>query len=274
MLPFRKMHGLGNDFVVLDARDAPIHLHEDRIRLIGDRHRGVGFDQLLVLEPPDGADAEIFMRIYNTDGSEAEACGNGTRCVAHLLMSESGADQCAIQTRRGRLTATRADDLVSVNMGAAQLSWDEIPLAKEVDTLRLPLVVDGAEGPTAIGMGNPHCVFFVTDAETVDLSKLGPVVEHDKLFPARTNVEFASLNSDGSIRLRVWERGVGITLACGSGTCATAVAAHRRGLVDARTSPVNIQVDGGTLSIEWRAEDDHVIMTGPTATTFTGELAI
>lgn len=274
MVAFRKMHGLGNDFVVLDARDEPIALPEDRIRLIGDRHRGVGFDQLLVMEPAGGADADIFMRIYNTDGSEAEACGNGTRCVAHLLMTENGADQCAIQTRRGRLTATRAGDLVSVNMGAAQLSWRDVPLAEEMDTLDLPLSLEGAERPTAVGMGNPHCIFFVPDAEAVDLSSLGPTVEHHPLFPARTNVEFASINADGSLRLRVWERGVGITLACGSGTCATAVAAHRRGLVDARTAPVAIHVDGGTLSIQWRAEDDHVVMTGQTATAFTGDLAL
>jgi diaminopimelate epimerase len=274
MLPFRKMHGLGNDFVVLDARGGPIDLPADRIRLIGDRHRGVGFDQLLVMEPANGADADIFMRIFNTDGTEAEACGNGTRCVADLVMRETGGVTCAIQTRRGRLGATRDGDLVSVDMGAAQLDWAEIPLAEAMDTVCLPIEAPGLDAPTAVGMGNPHCVFLVSDAEAVDVAGLGARFETHPLFPARTNVEFASVNPDGSLRLRVWERGVGITLACGSGTCAAAVAAHRRGIVDARSTPLDVVVDGGRLSIRWRAEDDHVIMTGPTATVFTGDLAI
>ncbi len=274
MLAFRKMHGLGNDFVVLDARAEPISLPEARIRLIGDRHRGIGFDQLLVIEPPTTDGADIFMRIYNTDGSEAGACGNGTRCVADLLMAESGSVSCAIDTRRGRLTALRSGDLVTVDMGAALLDWNEIPLAKSLDTLHLPITEGPLSDPVAVGMGNPHCIFFVENAEAIDLSILGPVLEHHPLFPQRTNVEIASLSADGTLRLRVWERGVGITLACGSGTCATAVAAHRRGLVDARSAPVPVQVDGGTLSIQWRETDGHVLMTGPTALSFTGEMAL
>lgn len=269
MLAFRKMHGLGNDFVVLDARTQPIDLPESRIRRIGDRRFGIGFDQLLVLEPSTQAD--VFMRIYNPDGSEAQACGNGTRCVAHLLMTETGAEHCSIETLRGVLLGSRSDTLVSIDMGAAMLDWHDIPLASDVDTLHLPVTMGPLSDPVAVGMGNPHCVFFVEDAGAVHLEHLGPMVEHYPLFPERTNVEVASLAADGIIRLRVWERGAGITLACGSGTCATAVAAHRRGLVDAVTSPVTIHVDGGELAIQWREEDGHVIMTGPVATSFIGE---
>lgn len=272
MLAFRKMHGLGNDFVVLDARAKPIDLPETRIRLIGDRRRGIGFDQLLVLEPANSDGADAFMRIYNPDGSEAGACGNGTRCVAHLLMAESGAADVTIETLRGDLFGNRADrDLVSVDMGAPLLTWSDVPLAQDMDTLHLPIEEGPLRDPVAIGMGNPHCVFFVEDAEAMDLPGLGVVLEHHPLFPERTNVEIATVLADGSIRLRVWERGAGITLACGSGTCATAVAAHRRGLVDARTAPVRMIVDGGEMAIQWRASDDHVVMTGPIATSFVGE---
>lgn len=272
MLAFRKMHGLGNDFVVLDARTKPIDLPEARIRLIGDRRRGIGFDQLLVLEPANSDGSDAFMRIYNPDGSEAGACGNGTRCVAHLLMTESGQDTVTIETLRGELFGNRAEgELVSVDMGAPLMEWTDVPLARELDTLQLPIEEGPLSDPVAVGMGNPHCVFFVEDAEVLDLPGLGAVLEHHPLYPERTNVEIASLNEDGSLRLRVWERGAGITLACGSGTCATAVAAHRRGLVDARTTPVRMMVDGGEMAIQWRASDDHVIMTGPIATSFVGE---
>ncbi|NMM44511.1 diaminopimelate epimerase [Rhodospirillaceae bacterium KN72] len=274
MLAFRKMHGLGNDFVVLDARAKPVDLPESRIRAIGDRHRGIGFDQLLVIEPPtDGSTA--FMRIYNPDGSEAQACGNGTRCVAHLLMDEAGSDEVAVQTRRGRLPSYRnSDGTVSVDMGAPMLDWQDIPLARDVDHLHLPIELEVLHDPVAVGMGNPHCVFFVPDAEAVDLSRLGPQIEHHPMFPERTNVEVASLGPDGVLRLRVWERGAGITLACGSGTCATAVAAHLRGHVDASEQPIRIRVDGGELAIQWRQDDGHVIMTGPIATSFLGEMAL
>ncbi|MDF1749115.1 MAG: diaminopimelate epimerase [Alphaproteobacteria bacterium] len=268
------MHGLGNDFVVLDARAEPIDLPESRIRLIGDRHFGIGFDQLMVIQPPQTQDADIFLRIYNPDGSEAEACGNGTRCVADQLMTELGKTTCTIDTSRGRLLGQRQDELVTIDMGAALLDWREIPLLSEMDTLHLPITEGPLSDPVAVGMGNPHCVFFVEDAEAVDLPTLGPVLEHHPLFPRRTNVEIASLSPDGQLRLRVWERGAGITLACGSGTCATAVAAHRRGLVDAATAPVKIRVDGGEMSIQWRVEDGHVLMTGPTALSFIGEMAL
>lgn len=270
MLAFRKMHGLGNDFVVLDARTEAIALPEARVRLIGDRRRGIGFDQLLVLEPPRDGSADVFMRIYNPDGSEAGACGNGTRCVAHLLMEEAGTGSCIIETRRGLLSCRRQGEFISVDMGEALLDWQDVPLAEETDTLHLPIQQGPLRDPVAVGMGNPHCIFVVDDAEAPDLELLGPMVEHHPLFPERTNVEVASLRPDGSLRLRVWERGAGITLACGSGTCATVVAAHRRGLVNARDAAVQVHVDGGLLEIQWR-DDGHVIMTGPVATAFHGE---
>ncbi|WP_421877048.1 diaminopimelate epimerase [Pacificispira sp.] len=273
VLAFRKMHGLGNDFVVLDARAEPIPLPEARIRLIGDRRRGIGFDQLLVLEPANDGSADVFMRIYNPDGSEAGACGNGTRCVAHLLMEETGTGSCIIETRRGLLSCRRVDELVSVDMGEALLDWQDVPLAEAMDTLHLPIQEGPLSDPAAVGMGNPHCIFIVDDAEAPNLDALGPAVEHHPLFPERTNVEIVSVRPDGSLRLRVWERGAGITLACGSGTCATVVAAHRRGLVNARDAAVSVHVDGGMLEIQWR-DDGHVIMTGPVSTAFTGEAAL
>ncbi len=274
MTGFWKMHGCGNDFVVLDTRDEPVLLDRATIQWIGDRHRGIGFDQLLIIEPTDKAGADIFMRIYNPDGSEAGACGNGTRCVADLLMTQNGDDSIAIETRRGILQCQRrSDGLVSVDMGPPQLFWEDVPLAQEIDTLILPISAGPLSGPSAVGMGNPHCIFFVEDAEASEtaVETLGPGLEHHPLFPERTNVEVASLVDGETLRLRVWERGAGVTLACGSGTCATVVAAIRRGLIAGRSA--DVIVDGGRLSIEWRAEDDHVIMTGPTSLSYTGDIA-
>jgi diaminopimelate epimerase len=279
-LPFLKMHGLGNDFVVIDARRAPLTLKPAQRRLIADRKRGVGCDQLILIEPavgpgdrPGDSGATAFMRIYNPDGSESGACGNATRCVASLLMREGQADGVLIRTVAGLLDCRPAPGgLVTVDMGPARLDWRDIPLAEPMDTLRLDLRADGRpgglEGPCAVGMGNPHAVFFVDDAEAVPLAELGPLVEHHPLFPERTNVEVAQVLSPGEIRLRVWERGAGITQACGSGACATAVAAARRGLTGRRAL---VRLDGGTLELEWR-EDGHVMMTGPVATSFSGTL--
>lgn len=285
-LPFLKMHGLGNDFVVIDARRTPLTLQPAQRRLIADRRRGIGCDQLILIEPAEGRGGEdggatAFMRIYNPDGSESGACGNATRCVASLLMAESGRDGVVIRTAAGLLDCgTAPGGLVTVDMGPARLDWREIPLAGPADTLRLDLAVGGAvggaagggtralEGPCAVGMGNPHAVFFVEDAEAVPLAELGPLVEHHPLFPERTNVEVAQILSPGEIRLRVWERGAGITQACGSGACATAVAAARLGLAGRRSI---VRLDGGTLALEWR-EDGHVMMTGPVATSFSGTL--
>jgi len=270
MIAFTKMHGLGNDFVVIDRRQGGAAPTAAQIRHIADRHRGIGCDQLVLVEAPAGATADVAFRFYNQDGSESGACGNGTRCAAALVMRETGADKLAIETPAGPLAAEkRAGGLYAVNMGAARSGWRDIPLAKEMDTLTVPLTVGPLADPVAVGMGNPHCVFFVDDAEAVDLDTFGPQIEHHPLFPERTNVEVAAITGKDRIRLRVWERGVGITLACGSGACATGVAASRRGRTG-RT--VEIAVDGGgVLSVEWRADGD-VILTGPVAYSFTGAI--
>ena len=261
-LPFMKMHGLGNDFVVLDHREGGTPMSAALARAIADRHRGVGFDQLAVIEDAGNADARLTF--YNADGSLSAACGNATRCIARYLMDETGADGLTLLTERGALACVDAGDgLTSVNMGAPMTGWQEIPLAEEVDTLHLPLPGD----PVGTGMGNPHCTFFVEDAEAVDLATRGAETEHHPLFPERTNVQFAHLIGPDHLRMRVWERGTGITLASGSSSCAVAVAAHRRGLTGPR---VTIMLDGGTLVVDWR--DDGVWMTGPTAHVFSGTL--
>ncbi|THD85355.1 diaminopimelate epimerase [Aliigemmobacter aestuarii] len=262
-LSFMKMHGLGNDFVVIDSRGREAVTTPELARALGDRHRGVGFDQLAEILDSDSADFRLDF--WNSDGSRAGACGNATRCVSDFVMRGAGREAVTLSTSRGLLSARRrADGLVSVNMGAPQLDWAEVPLARDMDTLHLPLPGD----PVAVGMGNPHCVFFVPDAQAVDVAGTGPGVEHDPLFPARTNVEFASLTAPDRLRMRVWERGTGITLACGSGACATAVAAHLRGLTGRR---VLLDLDGGQLEVDWR--EDGVWMTGPTAHVFTATLA-
>jgi len=261
-LPFMKMHGAGNDFVVIDSRGGGPVMTAGLARALGDRNRGVGFDQLA--EITDSTDADFGLVFWNSDGSQAGACGNATRCVSDFVMQDLGTDRVSLVTARGGLRAERASDgRIWVNMGLPQLSWQSIPLAHEVDHLHLPLPGD----PVAIGMGNPHCIHFVPDAEAVNLATLGPQIEHDPLFPQRTNVEFATLLSPCRMRMRVWERGTGITLACGSGACATAVAAHLRGMIGPR---VALEVDGGVLEVDWR--DDGVWLTGPVARVFNGML--
>ena len=268
-VPFIKMHGLGNDFVVIDARADVYAVDAAAARAIGDRHRGVGFDQLLMLERPRQAGADVFMRILNTDGSEAEACGNGTRCVAYLIAREKGKERIVVETVAGLLETHAGDrNCVSVDMGEARFGWREIPLARECDTLHLPLTLGPLRDGVATNMGNPHATFFVEDAAVVDLATIGQKLEYDPLFPERANIGVVQLLSPTRLRFRVWERGVGITIACGSGACAALVAAHRRGLAARRADVV---ADGGTLAIEWRA-DGHVIMAGPVAVSFTGTL--
>jgi diaminopimelate epimerase len=268
-IPFIKMHGLGNDFVVFDARAHALVLDDARARAVADRHTGVGCDQLLVMEPPSAAGADVFMRIRNADGDEVEACGNGTRCIAAALMRETGKRRVVIETVAGLLVASDAGPArVTVDMGPARLQWREIPLARECDTLHLPLTLGPLGDPVATNMGNPHATFFVPDAETIDIKTLGPKLEHHPMFPARANIGIASLAGKDRLRFRVWERGTGITVACGTGACAAAVAAARRGLTG-RT--VTVIADGGPLEIEWRA-DGHVLMTGPAAVSFTGTL--
>jgi len=252
-LPFMKMHGLGNDFVVFDARAEAIDVTPAMAQAIGHRQFGVGFDQLAVITQGAG---DAHLTFYNSEGSLSAACGNATRCIARYLMDESGRDSLHLTTARGDLAAKDAGGgLTSVNMGHPQLNWDEVPLAREMDTLHLP--IDG--DPVATGMGNPHCTFFVENAEAVPLEQFGPRYEHHPLFPERTNVQVASVVGPDHIRMRVWERGVGLTLASGSSSCAVAVAAARRGLTG---RDVRIDLDGGTLRVEWR--EDGVWMTGPT----------
>jgi diaminopimelate epimerase len=268
-IAFFKMHGLGNDFVVLDARPAPIAIDAAAARAVADRHTGIGCDQLILVEPPRLPAADAFLRIVNADGSEAEACGNATRCVAWLIAQEKGDSRVRLETVAGLLDAELlADNRVAVDMGVPRTGWRDIPLARRMDTL----AVDVGAGPLAdavcTNMGNPHATFFVADADAVGLQELGPVLEHHRLFPERANIGVATVHDEATIRLRVWERGAGITLACGSGACAALVAAHRRGLTGRQAM---VMLDGGDLDILWRDDADrHVIMTGPAALVFEG----
>jgi diaminopimelate epimerase len=267
---FRKMHGAGNDFVVFDERPAPLGLTPARAAAIAHRRTGIGCDQFIVIEPPPpGSPADAFMRIRNPDGSEAGACGNATRCVVSLLAAETGRPDITVQTIAGLLPSRMlADGRVTVDMGPARLTWQEIPLAHEADTLHLPLSLGPVADPAACSMGNPHATFFVPDVMALPVETLGPALEHDPLFPERANIGFAEIQSPTRIRLRVWERAAGLTLACGSGACATIVNAARRGLTARRAT---IEVDGGILEMEWR-DDGHVLMTGPVATAFQGTI--
>ncbi|MBK6895163.1 MAG: diaminopimelate epimerase [Alphaproteobacteria bacterium] len=269
MMNFLKMHGLGNDFVILDQRAGLQPLSREAAARISDRHFGVGCDQLIILEPSEKAD--LFMRIYNPDGSEAESCGNATRCVADLVMKQQGNGACLIETKGGILDCRRAAGMqVSVDMGPPRLGWQDIPLSEEKDTLHLGIGQGPAHDPVGVNMGNPHCVFFVQGIEEIPIEALGPVFERHKLFPQRANISFAEVTGGASIRMRVWERGAGVTLACGSASCATIVAAVRRGLITGRSA--DIQMDGGALRLEWREGDGHVLMVGPVSYVFEGRL--
>jgi diaminopimelate epimerase len=270
-IPFIKMHGAGNDFVVLDGRAQALGLTPDRIRLLADRRLGIGCDQLISLEAiTAGGGADVFMRIHNPDGSEAGACGNATRCVASLFSRDTGRDAVTIRTISGDLPATiLADGRVTVDLGAPRLGWAEVPLAAPLDTLHLPLAEGAVADPAACSMGNPHATFFVAAQEGLAVEHLGPRFETDALFPDRANIGFAQILAPDRIRLRVWERGAGLTLACGSGACATLVNAVRRGLTGRRAE---LLLDGGTLIIEWREADGHVLMTGPAEISFAGRI--
>lgn len=264
-----KMNGCGNDFVIIDARSrGSLPLSQKQARAIADRETGVGCDQVIAVERSIRGDA--YMRIWNADGGEVDACGNATRCVAWLLMEEGGATSRRIETPVGMLYAERAgENVITVDMGSPLLRWEEIPLARPMDTARLDFSAGGLEGPGAVNMGNPHVVFFVDDVSQVPIETLGPKIERDPMFPEGVNVGFAEVRSPEQIRLRVWERGTGLTKACGTGACAAVVAAHRQG----RTGrAAEVVVDGGSLQIEWREGDDRVLMTGPIELEATGEL--
>jgi diaminopimelate epimerase len=258
-LPFRKMHGAGNDFVIVDARTHALDLTPSQIAALANRRTGIGCDQFITLEHPT-AGADAFMRIHNPDGSEAGACGNATRCVAALLHENEPRETYTIQTIAGLLPVEIRAAGIAVDMGEPRLRWIDIPLAEPADTLHLPLEGD----PAALSMGNPHATLFVDDVDTA--ATRGPALERHPIFPDRANIGFAQILSENRIRLRVWERGAGLTLACGSGACAALVNAHRRGLTGREAT---LLLDGGTLDITWRA-DGHVIMTGPAVTAFHG----
>ncbi|MGH6786544.1 MAG: diaminopimelate epimerase [Novosphingobium sp.] len=260
-VPFVKMHGLGNDFVVLDGRERALPAVTDTLaRALADRNTGIGCDQLIVLEP--SASADFRMRIWNADGGEVEACGNASRAVG-LLHGRAA----RIETSGGLLDLTPGDDGIAVELPAPHFEWHAIPLAYAMDTHTLPVAWDELAEPTAVNVGNPHVVFFAPDCDAVDLARLGPEIEHDPLFPERVNVNIATITARDAIRLRVWERGVGETRACGTGACATAVGAMQRGLVDRR---VTVTLTGGALTIEWRS-DGIILMTGPASESFRGE---
>ena len=268
--PFLKMNGLGNDFVVVEARSAPFAPTPADVRAIANRQTGVGCDQLISIERSTAADARA--RFWNADGEEIDACGNGARCVGWLMMQASGQDEVTIQTGAGVLHARRAGErLVSVDMGQPGLDWRDIPLSDAQDTLLMDLPLHPAmtEPGTCVSMGNPHVVFFLPQIDAAFVRSVGPVIERHPLFPQGVNVGFAQILAPDRIALKVWERGAGLTTACGTGACAALVAAARRNLADRSATVVT---DGGELLIEWRAEDDHVIMTGPAAVNFVGEL--
>ncbi len=257
--PFHKMHGLGNDFVVIDARVHSVEMTKARAHAISDRHMGIGCDQLILLEP--SAIADVKMRIFNADGSEVEACGNATRCVALLLEKPA-----RIETAGGILETVPQGQSATVLMNPPAFDWEFIPLAMPMDTSDMPVGWDELERPMAVNVGNPHVVFFVGDTDSVELERLGPVIENDPLFPERINVNVASIVDAHNVRLRVWERGVGLTKACGTGACATAVAAIRSGRAK---SPVSVMLPGGALTISW-AEGGLIEMSGPATHVFTG----
>jgi diaminopimelate epimerase len=266
---YLKMNGAGNDFVIIDARaKGALPLSSLQARAIADRKSGVGCDQVIAVERSIRGDA--FMRIWNADGGEVIACGNATRCVAWMLMEEGGANSRRIETGAGLLYAERkGPNLIQVDMGSPLLHWEEIPLARPMDTERMNFSAGGLEGPGAVNMGNPHVVFFVNDVRAVPIETLGPKVEKDPMFPEQVNVGFAEIRSPTQIRLRVWERGAGLTKACGTGACAAVVAAHRQ---ERTGREVEVLVDGGSLQIEWREADDRVLMTGPVELEGSGEL--
>ena len=269
---FRKMNGLGNDFVVLDARAHPLALKAAQIAAIADRNRGIGCDQVIALEPSDFAD--VFMRIWNADGGEVGACGNAARCVAALLVAERGSPHVSIETESGMLAATVAKDgSVTIDMGTPRFEWNEIPLSQpfaDTRAVELPQFAGlGLGAASMVNVGNPHCIFFVQNIEAHDLARFGPKLEHDPLFPERANISLAQVTGPSSLRLRTWERGAGLTRACGTAACAAAMAAARRGLTGRH---VTVTLPGGDLVIDWRENDDHILMTGPFALDYQGTI--
>jgi diaminopimelate epimerase len=272
--PFRKMNGLGNDFVVLDGRARPLDLGTEAVKAIADRQAGIGCDQLIALEP--SANADVFMRIWNADGGEVAACGNAARCVAALVAKERGRPDVKIETEAGVLEATvNNDGTVTVDMGAPRFGWEEIPLAEPfADTRYIELQVGPIDAPvlhspSVVNVGNPHCIFFVDNVEAYDLARFGPMLEHHPLFPERANISLAQVTAPDALKVRTWERGAGLTQACGTAACAVAVAAAR---LKRTGRKVKVSLPGGDLLIEWRESDGHILMTGPYSLDFEGTL--
>ena len=266
---FKKMHGLGNDFVVIDTRDGTPVPTTKQIERIANRRWGVGCDTVVVLK--NSEESDIFAHFYNSDGSESGACGNATRCIADIIMTETGKESCVIELTYDTLYCKKKGDLlVEVDMGVPKLEWQDIPMAQETDTLHVPLEKDNVRDPAAASMGNPHLVFFVDKLADIDVETLGPYFENHELFPERTNVEFVEVINNMHLRQKTWERGCGITDACGTGACAVMVSASRRGIVG---RSCKVELDGGMLDIAWRESDGHVLMTGPVAYVFDGTLA-
>jgi diaminopimelate epimerase len=273
-IPFVKMNGLGNDFVVIDARAGAIQLSPAQISRICDRTNGIGCDQLIMLEPGDGAD--LFMRIFNADSSQVSACGNASRCIADLIFAENGSEQAVIETRAGRLRAWReADGRISVDMGRPRFDWQDMPLSEEFrDTRAIELQIGPIDAPvlhspSVVNVGNPHAIFWVEDLDAHDLARFGPLLENHPLFPERANISLAQITAPDAMRLKVWERGAGLTRACGTAACAAVVCAARRKLTERR---VEVTLPGGMLTVEWRESDQRIVMTGPVETEFAGEI--
>lgn len=275
-LPFVKMNGLGNDFVVLDARERPIVLSSDQIRAIASRQTGIGCDQLIIIQPDSIEGVDAFMRIYNAEGGEVDACGNATRCIAATLAAETGRDTVTLRTNAGILSSTVKGDLVTVDMGVPRFEWDQIPLAEPfADTTGIELQIGPIDAPvlhtpSVVNVGNPHAIFWVDDLNAHDLGRFGPLLENHPIFPERANITLAQVLSPQKIAIKVWERGAGLTQACGTAACATGVAAARKGMTERK---VTIALPGGTIAIDWRATDDHILMTGGWSRDFDGTIA-
>lgn len=272
-IPFTKMNGLGNDFVVVDSRTSGLRLTRDEINRISDRDTGIGCDQFIVLEPPKPG-VDVFMRIYNGEGAEVEACGNATRCIAHAIMQETGKDHAMVDTVAGILVAyPGGDDLVTVDMGEPRLAWDEIPLSEKFhDTRAIELQIGPIDNPilhspAVVNVGNPHAIFYVDNLDDYDLAQIGPMIEYHPMFPERANISLAQVVDREHVIVRVWERGAGLTRACGTAACAVGVASFRKRLTERRAE---VMLPGGPLTIEWRERDGHILMTGPYQIDFSG----
>ncbi|GLQ16811.1 diaminopimelate epimerase [Maritalea porphyrae] len=272
---YLKMNGLGNDFVVIDARKRALTFTDDRVRWIADREQGVGCDQLIIMEVPKDEEADIYMRIYNAEGGEVDACGNATRCIGHLMAEELGRPNVVIETNAGLLRSVKDGDQVTVDMGVPRLQWQLIPLAEQFeDTTGIELQIGPIDAPvlhtpSVVNVGNPHAIFWVDDLDAHDLSLAGPLLENHPIFPERANISLAQVISEDHIKVRVWERGAGLTQACGTAACAVGVAAVRKGFVEGE---VDVELPGGILKIEWRDSDKHIMMTGPYEIEGEGEL--